>query len=232
MFKSCINVRDIPMTNFSKPSSFEVQLLMIGNQRDNKLAVANIYRPPQGSRSVFIDELSDFLSYCVTTIGSRMILCRDVNFAGNDGVDEELLTLLEEFGLSEIVSEPTRGDNILDIVAVCEEDVAPVVGCGVVSDLGPPFDHKLVSLELTISHEQQTQVKQTFRDFKSIDKSRFRQLLSSSSLFASPADSAEDYAAQIEAVGSDIINQLAPIKTQTRTKNKKRKVWLSDAKRH
>ena len=76
----------------------------------------------------------------------------------------------------------------------------------------------------------------TFRDLKSIDVSRFRQMLSSSSLFIAPADSADDYAMQIENVGHDIIDQLVPLKTDSRIKHKKPHVWLSDeavaAKRH
>ena len=85
--------------------------------------------------------------------------------------------------------------------------------------------------------EKQIQIKRTYRDLKSIDVSRFRQMLSSSIItIHCPADSADDYAMQIELVGHDIIDQLAPMKTESRIKHKKPHVWLSDeavaAKRH
>ena len=48
-------------------------------------------------------------------MGDCLLLCGDVNCAGDDGVDEELLTLLSEHGLIQTESEPTRGNKILDI---------------------------------------------------------------------------------------------------------------------
>ena len=47
-------------------------------------------------------------------------------------------------------------------------------------------------------------------------------MLSSSSLFTSPADSVDDYAAQIETFSSDIIHQLAPHEPKSFTTRSKK----------
>ena len=227
IFKNSLCVKDISLRDFPQPSSFELQFVMVGNQRGNKLAVANIYRPPHGSRNIFIDELSDFLSYCATSFGQRVLLCGDVNFSGNSGdVDDELLTLLREHGFIQLVNEPTRNNNILDVIAVYGEEVKMYSDVNVL-DLGPPFDHKLVSCKIKLCIEQQSEVKQSFRDLKNIDVLRFRQL-SSSTLFSDPAESADEFANQIEIVGSEIMDQLAPLKTKFKTKRKRPQIWLTD----
>ena len=71
-------------------------------------------------------------------------------------------------------------------------------------------------------------MKQSFRDLKNIDVLRFRQLLSSSTLFSDPAESADEFANQIEIVGSEIMDQLAPLKIKFKTKRKRPQIWLTD----
>ena len=150
-----------------------------------------------------------------------------MNFPESSGIGEELLCLLDEHGLTQYVSEPTRENNILDIIATCEED--SVVGLPVkVTNLGVPFDHNLVSCQLHVGLEIQSRAAHTYRDYKSIDVSKFRQMLSTSSLFSAPEASASAYANQIESVTTTIINELAPLKTSFINKRRKPHVWLSD----
>ena len=178
---------------------------MIGNQKENKLAIANLYRPHGGSRTDFIDELSEFLSFYDASIGHRLLVCGDVNYPESSGIGEELLCLLDEHGLTQYVSEPTRENNILDIIATREED--SLVGLpDKVTNLGVPFDHNLVSCQLHVGLERQSRVVHTYRDFKSIDVSRFRQMLSTSTLFSALEASPSAYANQIESVTTTIIN--------------------------
>ena len=227
IFKKSLCVKHYQLKNFPKPASFEFQLVLVGSQRGNKLAIVNLYRPPIASRSVFVDEFSEFLSHCDAMLGHRLLICGDFNFAGDCGVAKELVDLLDEHGSSQFVSVPTRDNNILDILAACETD-AMVTSEVIVTNLGLPFDHNLVSCKLLVELESQPPVKQTFRDCKSIDVSKFRRMLSESPLFTAPELSAADYADQIETITTEIINELAPIKTCSKVKRRRPHVWLSD----
>ena len=167
------------------------------------------------------------MSHCDAMLGHRLLICGDFNFAGDGGVAKELVDLLDEHELSQFVSVPTRDNNILDILATCETD-AVVTSEVIVTNLGLPFDHNLVSCKLLVELELQPPVKQTFRDYKSIDVSKFRRMLSESPLFTAPEASAADYADQIETITTEIINELAPIKTCSKVKRRRPHVWLSD----
>ena len=51
--------------------------------------------------------------------------------------------------------------------------------------------------------------------------------MNQSSLYTAPAESADEYASQLHNVSTDILNEIAPFRTKTRTKPKKPQVWLS-----
>ena len=97
-----------------------------------------------------------------------------------------------------------------------------------VQDLGPPFDHNLVSCRIHIDVEAQILTRHSFRDFKNTDLPKLRHLFLSSSLFTSPAESADDYAAQFEKVSTEILDELAPVKITSKKSRTKPRIWLSD----
>ena len=85
----------------------------------SSVTIVNIYRPPSGPITQFLDELGDFLATVVTCTTDKLLLCGDFNCPGVDGtcVDDDLQCLLESFGFDVLVNEPTRAGNLLDILA-------------------------------------------------------------------------------------------------------------------
>ena len=83
------------------------------------VVVVSIYRPPSALISSFIDELDDLLGTIISDSNNKILLCGDFNCPGLDEthIDDALLTVLESYGLQLLVNEPTRGGNILDILA-------------------------------------------------------------------------------------------------------------------
>ena len=90
------------------PSSFEVQLVRLTSITP-PITVAAIYRPPDSSRSIFVDELSELLFELAATNTDRLLLCGDFNTPGPDpvSVDRVIAELLDEHGLVQHVRSPT-----------------------------------------------------------------------------------------------------------------------------
>ena len=66
----------------------------------------------------FVDELANVLATVVSGCKNHLLLCRDVNCTSaiGQGLDERLSMTLMEFGLTQHVTQPTRGDRLLDTV--------------------------------------------------------------------------------------------------------------------
>ena len=117
---SLIPVRTHPLANSFDPSSFELQLVLVGSG-PSTFILMNVYRPPSQSKSVFIEELLDIIStITASSSNDRLLICGDVNLPGLPGslnIDVDLQEALESLELHQHVAQPTRGDNILDILA-------------------------------------------------------------------------------------------------------------------
>ena len=87
---------------------------------------------------IFVHELGNVLATIVSGCSHHLLLCGDVNCASaiGPGLDERLSTTLIEFGLTQHVTQPTRGDRLLDIVV--SDDAIPVRNV-LVSDIVPVF---------------------------------------------------------------------------------------------
>ena len=70
-----------PLSGSFRPSSFELQLVRLAAAVP-PLAVAVVYRPPDGSKVAFLDELSEFLFQLASTSTDRILLCGDLNCPG------------------------------------------------------------------------------------------------------------------------------------------------------
>jgi len=75
---------------------------------------------------VFVDELANVLATIVSGCSDHLMLCGDVDCASATGLglDERLSTTLMELGLTQHITQPTRDDRLLDIVA--SDDAVPV----------------------------------------------------------------------------------------------------------
>ena len=119
------------------------------------MTVANIYRPP-GPMGDFYDDLATLISSICVEADERLLLCGDLNCPGSGGRINDMLTdIFNTFGLHQYIEVPTRGENILDILAA---DARATVYDVQVSDAGLVSDHKLILCKLMTScHRQPVQ---------------------------------------------------------------------------
>ena len=71
-------------------TSFEIQLVKIG-LKSRDIVLANIYRPPSSSKSVFFEEFGLLLTNLGTEAVDRLMICGDFNLPGTspDTIDRE-----------------------------------------------------------------------------------------------------------------------------------------------
>jgi len=149
IYRDDLTVRPHPLLDkLPEVTSFELQIVRVRSIAPF-LTVVNVYRPPSIDVSTFVDELADVLATIVSGCSDHLLLCGDVNCASviGSGIDERLSTTLTEFGLTQHVTQPTRGDRLLDIVV--SDDANPVRNV-FVSDSASISDHRLITAEVQL----------------------------------------------------------------------------------
>ena len=130
-------VRVHPLASAFPPTNHERQVVRIVLS-SSSVTIVNIYRPPSGPITQFLEELGDFLATVVTSTTDKLLLCVDFNCPEVDGtcVDDDLQCLLESFGFDVLVNDSTRAGNLLDIFA---SDDPGLVSEAFVDDAGLSF---------------------------------------------------------------------------------------------
>ena len=69
--------------------------------------------------STFLDELADLVAAAGVNRPGKLLLCGDLNCPGLDSGhrDEDVADLIYSFGLTQHVHQPTRDENLLDVLA-------------------------------------------------------------------------------------------------------------------
>src|SRR6218665_533836 len=94
-----------------------------------------------------------FISSICVEAGERLLLCGDLNCADSQGrINDTLTDIFNACGLRQYVEVPTRGDNILDVLAA---DDRTTVNDTRVSDAGLVSDHKLILCKIPTSCNRQ-----------------------------------------------------------------------------
>jgi len=129
---------------------------VIGKKQDNKWEIIGIYRPPNDDMGA-IDKLIGHISHkCNLT--RRSIIGRDLNlpqanWAGDASKDKGFQTLVNnliwEEGYTQVVSDPTRGNSLLDIFLL--KPGKALTSCFVQPGIS---DHKGVILEVEWSEDR------------------------------------------------------------------------------
>ena len=96
----------------------------------------------------------------------------------------------------------------------------------VVSDVGIS-NHYLVKCKVAATISCQPTIRAIFRNWKKLDLGIFRQRLIESSAYLLPAETVDNYTAQLEADITGILDQLIPICTSTKRRSKPVSHWLS-----
>jgi hypothetical protein len=73
------------------------------------MIVAKIYRRPTSDVDHFVEELSKMLAVVIVACSNHLVLCGDLNCGTTEGrLDDRLLAMFTEFGLTQYVNAPTR----------------------------------------------------------------------------------------------------------------------------
>ena len=134
----------------------------------------------------------------MTTASSQdVIVCGDLNCSGEtpSTVDDKLMSVFDAVNMVQIVTSPTRGDNLLDVLA-CSIDRQLVRGVAV-DDNGGISDHRLVKAHMSVSWRRSSPVTYKYRPLNNVDFDAFDAELLASSLFSDPATSTDRFADQL-----------------------------------
>ena len=203
------------------PTSFEMQVLRIRSCK-SPIRIVNVYRPPDRSLSQFHEEFQTVISTISTSTTDRLIICGDLNAPGIDdhSVSPELAEVIDILDLKQHVRSATRldPDHLLDVFIT---DPALQIRDVDVVDTGMASDHQLIvataSVDPVNTHHS---VPFTYRHINDIDPMDFESRLRRSSLYTSPAATAEQFAEQLENVVVQTLDVVAPLRTRIRRKSK------------
>jgi len=217
-----------PVSCALSPTSFELQLVRFTSVT-SPITAAIIYRPPDTSKSLFVDELSELLFELAAISTDRLLLCGDINTPGPDSVsvDRAVAELLDEHGLVQHVRSPTRlnPDHLLDVLA--SESSLSVSDVRVKSAQGVS-DHQLVVARVAVTAAAaKSPTEHTFRNLRAIDLVDFERRLRNSALFTAPAESTDAFADQLKTVVTGLLDEVAPLRTVRRRAPKPVTRWLS-----
>jgi len=136
-----------------------------------------VYRPPDSSRVYEQISGRDYMSAVVegierniNTKGPTVIVgdfnCPDVrwddSFVPNDEIDLQLYSFATANGFTQVVNEPTRGDNLLDLVLINQPFSMPTL------NVVPPFgtsDHNCVNFTILVDNVGPAQVESPKRRY-------------------------------------------------------------------
>lgn len=133
------------------PEDSNVEHLCVSINTDKfKINISVNYRPPGQSRE---DDETMYTVLQRTLRNNEALILGDFNLphidwktlTGSEGESHRMLDFVENNCLSQMVSEPTRDNNILDLVLVTQENLVENVSVG--EHLGS-CDHRLVRLDL------------------------------------------------------------------------------------
>ena len=121
--------------------------LALSTLAKKSFVIANIYRPPNLSSSIFLEKLLDLVANLYVDTNSNLLLLGDLNSPGSslDTFSDALSTFLSSFNLTKLVYEPTCGKNLLDMVAA--DDPAAILDMKV-DDCGLISDHRLIIFKI------------------------------------------------------------------------------------
>ena len=211
------------------PTTFEVQILQF--HLANPLIIANIYQPSSPPPSLFFEELSTLVTKITIESSAKLLVCGDLNCPGSDPehVDIRLDEVLSGCGLNQLLHEPTRGNNLLDIIATSDTSIISCTGHLV--DYDGISDHKLLTVSLNFSMPESPLIKCSFRDLKKLNIPEFESAIRRSSLYTNPATTVDAFSAQLRDVITSELDRLCPVKTINRRAPNKNTKWLSEPAR-
>ena len=133
--------------------------------------------------------------------------------------------MLDSLRLDQLVTSPTRDNNLLDILAT---DAAESQSDIEIDNAGCISDHRLVHANLAFSVPTTRIITSTFRNIKKIVLASYKTVLRHSVLFVSSATTVDAFTDQMVTVITDELDKVAPLKRCARRPSKPITKWLSD----
>jgi len=226
VFRDGVCIKPHTLDSTLVPRTFELQLLNVSCS-SAAFTLMNIYRPPSSSSIMdFCDELSDIISDILSKCTNRVVVCGDLNAPGIDqySLHSALQEVLDTYGLVQHIRQPTRGNNLLDIIAgepECNIFNATVLPSNLVSD------HCLIVCNIGILNKINSVKHFTCRNLKQINITAFEDAIFNSALFSAPAPNVEAFSTQVSTVISQILDTFAPLKSFKKNVSDKLTPWLS-----
>ena len=135
-----------------------------------------IYRPPSGDITRFCEELTDIVNDVSTNTNKDIFLMGDFNIQYNDKTTaqfKELLQFEQLTSFSQLISEPTRNDNIIDLI---------YTNCDSISQKGVLnvyiSDHELIYCTRKKKHSSSFMTEFIGRSYRNYDKVHLQTVLS------------------------------------------------------
>lgn len=150
-----------------------------------KIILGVLYRPPD-SASDFTDSLNEALEQITLKHPkSILVLCGDFNYPSINWLDYSVshhnnraecicfLNLLQLYQLTQLVREPTRGDNTLDLVFTNHPDHASA------SVLEEISDHKIIHCRFSLPRPDNARISKEILDYARADIPKMNSILTS-----------------------------------------------------
>jgi hypothetical protein len=157
---------EVSKSEWSDPTSIESICINIELGSDKSISVCCVYRAKYLSEDLHnIEKLLHEFSLNV----SRVILIGDfnVNILSAGVESNKLNDALSQHGFLQLINEPTREKNLLDLIII--KDVMSDYVKNVVVEEKYISDHKLVRCDIMIRSKEWKERKVSSRNFKSID---------------------------------------------------------------
>lgn len=210
IYRSHLKIQIVSIPQFSSFESFCVRFSI----SSTSYTILTIYRPPLTSKSLFNSELSTLLED-LASHPSELIITGDFNIHiddQNSSSTSSFLTLLDTFGLSQLVSFPTHiSGHTLDLLIT---RTASNIVSEIDFTLSSISDHSAILSVLSVpSHSRTPRITKLIRNIKSINTVIFSNDILSSCLYSAPASTLHAYCQQFSATLSMLLDKHAPLKT-------------------
>ena len=151
----------------------EIQWLRITKGKARQMIVGNLYRPPEGDKTVFVNLLKGMLSKINELDNYDVILTGDFNIdvLPDSNIKDLLYSNMEDFGLRQLIHEPTRTKAAKTCIDLIFTNIINVSASGVA--LLNTSDH--LPVYMTIKKEKVKRQPRSFkgRSYKNYDSNTF-----------------------------------------------------------
>jgi len=207
------NTIDVQRVEDTQAVSFESLHLLISTRLNGpRLRLLLIYRPPNTSTSIFMEEFGSLISE-VITLREKLVVLGDFNIHVGKNPDrpgELFLDLIMSLGLVQLVQDPTRKSRLIDLLLTRERD-------GIVTNVTVSqrlSDHDAVQCNLSVPNPHRPFKTVTFRSIKTIDIDAFSADLLDLPLLRHPASTLDELVDQYDSGIRSVIDKHAPLRTK------------------